>query len=1383
MIKRGYVWFFLFTILFTTTVQASVHQVPPALKLWQEWVLDKHRPEVDCPFRIENNKFSRACVWAERLQIDVSRTQVQFTLSLSTESKGWIQLPGNQRYWPSQVTVDDKEVAVVSRTATNMPAARRAKANQYPSIRLAPGDYQIKGVIPLTEPIRSITVPSYIGLVDLTVMGRRIDATDIDKRGELWLKRNAVGAGGQAANNAIQVKVFRKLTDSIPLMLETQVELSVSGKAREISIGQLLPDDAVLTHFVSDLPARIERDGQLRIQVRAGKWLVKTTARYQSQRHTFGFEQRSDEWPDREVWSFEAVPHLRGVKVSGAESIDPSQLQGPKQWQRLPTYQISSDDTLTLTELYRGEVNPPANKLQHTKTIWLDFDGDGATVRDNIAGSLAREWRLSVATDIELGRAVVNGNPQVITRLPDGSKGIEVRDTQVDIETISRFNNIKAFAATGWRHDVDSLSATLLLPPGWKLWHVVGPDSVNSTWLSSWDLWDIFICLLVVAVTAKVIGKRWALLSIVLLALVYHETAAPVFACISLLFALGFLRLLPVHNFRKIVAGICYGIGLIVVVSLLSFAVEAIRKSIYPQLEYPQTINQGSAYKSTRAVSIADSSAQHIKQEMPTLLHERSLLENEVSDELAVGAALSEPSPKFQRRYQAAPENIQTGPGIPTWQWHQIHFHWSGPVTVDETVELYISPPLLTRMLGILHVILLSAFAARLLLLLWQLRVPLDKGEASGISVNTPVASILLLCSVFLSLSAKDVYADDMVAEGTFPPPQLLEEYERRLLAKPDCGAACYATNSVHIDATHSVVNIYLSLSVLDRVGVPLPKFSNLWQPSSISIGGQPAKKLLRQRDSWYLLLDEGVHHIVVQGKLLGEEFKIDFAEPHNISVNAPGWEVTGFVGNRLQGKSLVLKRKLTTQQVNMLFPDPITPHVSVQRNFVLDRDWIVNTTVTRIAPLVGSINISIPTLPGEKITSEHVEVSQGQVAVALAKNQRSMTWQSNVEAKAAYVIENNSSSNVVEHWAIDASPRWHLESEGLVPIKTEAAGAYLRWRPWPGEKVTIKATQPLPVAGTVTTVEAAKWTFSPGDRSSIAELYLSIRSSIGYDYQLTPPANAELEKLTIDGGERVLPSASDKISIPLRPGLQTIVLKWRLPQGIDSVLTTPPLVLSSPPNNIDLVVNVPRDRWPILVGGPAIGPAMLFWGVLVVLLLVAALLSYLIRRFQLSIPLNIWQWALLILGMSTVNVVGSLLVFAWFFVLEARGRYKLPTIRSQFNLMQLLIILLSLASAAALLITIPQSLLSYPDMQVQGNGSHNFYFRWYQDHTSGALPTGWVISLPMWAYRAAMLLWSLWLAFALMRWIVWGWEKFCYQQAWMSGEKSSQKVSDDQNL
>ncbi|MGE0343662.1 MAG: hypothetical protein AB7O86_11425, partial [Porticoccaceae bacterium] len=52
-----------------------------------------------------------------------------------------------------------------------------------------------------------------------------------------------------------------------------------------------------------------------------------------------------------------------------------------------------------------------------------------------------------------------------------------------------------------------------------------------------------------------------------------------------------------------------------------------------------------------------------------------------------------------------------------------------------------------------------------------------------------------------------------------------------------------------------------------------------------------------------------------------------------------------------------------------------------------------------------------------------------------------------------------------------------------------------------------------------------------------------------------------------------------------------------------------------------------------------------------------------------------------------------------------------------------------------------------------------------------GALPTGAVLSLPLWLYRLAMLAWSLWLVFALLRWVRWGWDCLGTGELWRRGE------------
>ncbi len=57
--------------------------------------------------------------------------------------------------------------------------------------------------------------------------------------------------------------------------------------------------------------------------------------------------------------------------------------------------------------------------------------------------------------------------------------------------------------------------------------------------------------------------------------------------------------------------------------------------------------------------------------------------------------------------------------------------------------------------------------------------------------------------------------------------------------------------------------------------------------------------------------------------------------------------------------------------------------------------------------------------------------------------------------------------------------------------------------------------------------------------------------------------------------------------------------------------------------------------------------------------------------------------------------------------------------------------------------------------MQV-GNMSSAYNLNWYQDRSASTLPQAWVVSVPLMVYRVLMLLWALWLAFSLLKWLTW---------------------------
>jgi hypothetical protein len=52
-------------------------------------------------------------------------------------------------------------------------------------------------------------------------------------------------------------------------------------------------------------------------------------------------------------------------------------------------------------------------------------------------------------------------------------------------------------------------------------------------------------------------------------------------------------------------------------------------------------------------------------------------------------------------------------------------------------------------------------------------------------------------------------------------------------------------------------------------------------------------------------------------------------------------------------------------------------------------------------------------------------------------------------------------------------------------------------------------------------------------------------------------------------------------------------------------------------------------------------------------------------------------------------------------------------------------------------------------------------------DRTAAQLPQPLVFSVSIWFYKLAMLLWALWLSFALLRWLPWAWRQFAGEGVW----------------
>jgi hypothetical protein len=206
----------------------------------------------------------------------------------------------------------------------------------------------------------------------------------------------------------------------------------------------------------------------------------------------------------------------------------------------------------------------------------------------------------------------------------------------------------------------------------------------------------------------------------------------------------------------------------------------------------------------------------------------------------------------------------------------------------------------------------------------------------------------------------------------------------------------------------------------------------------------------------------------------------------------------------------------------------------------------------------------------------------------------------------------------------------------------------------------------------------------------------------------------------------------------------------------------TPALDLGQDSVNSSLQIVVPRDRWLLYAFGPAIGPAVLFWGMLLVLLLLAIGLG----RTRIT-PLGTGQWLLLCIGLSQVSAMQGVIVIAWLLALGARGRMPADIDKRLHNLVQIGLALLTLLALLLIAEAVQRGLLGDPLMQVGGNGSSGRVLNWYLDRSDATLPSATVFSVPLLVYRGLMLLWALWLANALLRWLSWGWGNYARGGLW----------------
>lgn len=1356
--RRALIGLFILSLAMSAGA-ANEPYVPAELQPWKQWVM--HGEEYrTCPMLINRSADPSAfvCAWAEPLQLLVSARGGRFDLRVRTYAETWLALPGDAVNFPQEVTVDNRPAPVIERE------------NQ-PALYLAAGTHQISGRFSWTRRPETLGLPASLALVQLNVDGRVIESPE--RQGDrLWLgeRRQAI----TEQRESIDVQVYRRLADGIPMLLDTQLRLAVAGSAREVLIGPALPADFLPVSLTSPLPARFEPDGRLRLQLRPGNWVIVFQARATGLGKQFGMGNPGAPWAQSEVWSYQADPSLRVTNATGKAPVDPGQVNVPGAWQQLPAFSLVPGQALEIEERSRGMSNQESNRLAVNRSLWLDFAGQGLTARDRVSGQMRRDWRLDMRAPFVLASASSEGEGLLVTQgAQPGLTGVELRTPSVNLDATSRLELDGAIPVSGWTQQIAQLGVNLNLPPGYMLLATTGVDQSPDAWAASWRLLDYFLVLVIAVAVRRLFGNLAGVVALLALAVTYHEPGAPVWTWLNLVVALALASAVSAGRFAWLVRAYRSASYLLVLVVLLPFAANQVRLALFPQLETVPLVSM------SNYGALDQGWAGPGQVTAPGAREEALMRTSDAVEQVTVTAArmvksasqgYAPPMPP-PTRYDAN-ALVQSGPGLPAWRWRSVSLAWNGPVQPDQTFRLIMLRPWQTAMWRVLGVLL----AAGLFYLLLRASFNLP-GHLRGLRAGPATAAVLGML-VLLPLAG--------ALHAETPSPQILEALKSRLTAPAECMPQCALAAAARADAGQRELVIELDIHALERTAIPLPGQDGAWQPDSFSVDGRPGSLLYRDAGGvLWLPLEAGLHSVRLSGVMPdADSFQVPFPlRPKEMLASAAGWEVAGVQEQRMVTGSLEFTRIKVAEPgkpvaVDALSADRFASFVRLTRTLELGLDWTIRNEIRRIAPERGAITMEIPLLPGESVTSERVLVRDGRVIVAIGADQPVFSWSSALQRTPTIALTAPVDQPWVEVWQVSAGYTWRAEFSGtpqIMPERVSDAFWVPEYHPRPGESLEVKVTRPETVPGDTLALDRVGYVQQVGERGSILVLDIDYRSTRGQQHALSLPDGSELEAVTIDGKEQSLRLEDGRLELPIVPGTHSAQVRFRLSEGARWLQRLPALDVSAPASNVSLGFDMPQDRWVLLTSGPTLGPAVLYWPELVVFVL----LAWLLGKTRMT-PLKTRDWLLLGLGFSTFSWGVLALVTGWLFLMGWRARSEKLSETESFNLIQIALAVISVAVLFVLLSSIPMALLGNPDMHVTGNDSNMYNLRWFSDRIEAGLPAASVFSTPLWVYKSLILLWSLWLSFALVRWLPWAWQSFRAGGLWVPRPRGRQNKAAD---
>ena len=1394
-------------------VRAAGHEsvIPPPLRPWIPWVLDSDEGKsASCP--VPSGESTPACAWPSRLQLTLDKLGGTFTQEWRVFAEALVPLPGDKERWPTQVTVDGKRAPV-------------ADQKDGPKVLLPAGSHRVAGSFSWDALPEELQVPPETGLVTLVVFGREVEGANREADGRLFLGKSEMK---KSEPDAVDISVHRLLEDGSPLLLNTRLHLLVSGKNRELALGRALPDGFEPVRVDSPLPLRVDGQGRIILQARPGSHVIELLARRMSAGTTITRPTPDGLWKEgEEAWAFSEDAHFRRVKVTGAPSIDPAQTTLPGEWKSFPAFALAPGATLVLAEQSRGDSQVPPDKLVLARTLWLDQDGHGWSVLDQIQGHFSMSWRLEADRDLRLGRVMVGDEDSFITRLGDaGRPGVEVRQRRSDMKVESRIEGLGATVpANGYAHSFDLVSTTVNLPPGYRLLHAAGMDEVRGTWLAAWSVLDLCLLAVCVVLAGKLFGLRFALLAGLALGISFLEPGVPQLPWLIVLLGEGVTRrlrntkLVPYARWLRPATFAVLGFVLFV------FSVEHVLRVVQPA-----PLSDGVMAKSLAKRDDGDNARFAnflVKPKEPTYPAEQtigadsvstlgSLVGTGVGEAYGVGGSglgsfgtlakgggsgsgygrggglsgkrhkgeegkMGKKSPTVEGLYGLrGPKDIPTppSPSMPPQPKRnlaeydpsmQVQTGFGMPAWNRVAAEISFQGPVgegKAMRFYLLPPWAMKAVAlVQVLLLLFLARVLWRR--SLRLPPAPPLAAMAATLAVVFALWPSPAAAQEL------PNDEILKELRTRLLPGPACDSECASLDDVILDGTSAELRMRLRGSSLVPTAIPLPTDLASWTPTRVWVDGKPATAIRRDGGHLWVTVPKGVFAIELSGPTLRREsiqILLPMA-PHRAVAKVVGYTVDGIHEDGAVDDSVQLtaeEKPHNDGAADQASTTPtLPPFLRVSRSLSLGLKWEVHTVVSRQGAQGSPIVAEIPLLPGESVTTPkiRVEASKGVVNLNLGPNETTVEWDSTLtESKSIRLwFDPATASRLSERWSLEVGPTWHGTFTGIPPLL-------------PSDPAGQHHPEWRPWPGEEARITLEKPTGAPGQSLTID----------GSTLALTPGARSLSAKLAI--ALRASRGTEHQIRLPLGAVVESIVRDGST-QAIERDGVA--LRLAIPPGKHDFEIAwrldtglAPFFQTPIVdLGLPSVnhrvgwdltgskrwigwiaGPTQ---GPVIqwgMLVVILAVLSWRLGKSGLA-PLGAYQWFLLFLCLLAVSDLPTVGIVGCLLGLGWRNRRALSP--NHYNAAQI-------AAGGGLGLCLVAWFTDFtslrfmrPPANVSGSPRAFDALVWSQDRVAGILPRPWMVSLPAWAYHATLLVLALWLATQAPRLACFVWTSFKHEGLW----------------